>query len=100
MKLQTLAQTHHSVAFPPLTMQHSFLFLVSVTLILLLVVMGEAPPQSTLGLPARRYEYSTVTGYFMQDDPGTDGNTFDYVCDMSRSSPIIYSMLTDGPVEA
>lgn len=24
--------------------------------------------------------YSTVTGYFLQDDPATDSSTFDYVC--------------------
>jgi len=24
-------------------------------------------------------KYSTVTGYFQQDDPATDPNTFDYV---------------------
>ncbi len=38
------------------------------------VIMGEAPK------PEGEYlKYSTVTGYFLQDDLETDPSTFDYV---------------------
>lgn len=40
--------------------------------------------QALLGLSttvgASRIEYSTVTGYFLQDESSTDPSTFDYVC--------------------
>jgi hypothetical protein len=29
---------------------------------------------------AAYYEYTTVTGYFLQDEASTDPSTFDYVC--------------------
>lgn len=34
---------------------------------------------STLGRAAS-IQYSTVTGYFLQDESSTDASTFDYVC--------------------
>lgn len=37
-------------------------------------------------------KYSTVTGYFLQDDPNTQANTFNYVsnlCILRRSLPML-----------
>ena len=28
----------------------------------------------------QKVKYEAVTGYFLQDDPKTDPNTFEYVC--------------------
>jgi hypothetical protein len=39
-----------------------------------------ASPPSRPGDPDY-IKYSTVTGYFLQDEPGTDSNTFNYVCE-------------------
>lgn len=41
------------------------------------VIMGEAPTPE--GEYARYLKFSTVTGYFQQDDPATDPKAFDYV---------------------
>lgn len=32
--------------------------------------------------------YTTVTGYFLQDDPSTDSSTFVYVCSFFPLPPI------------
>jgi hypothetical protein len=37
--------------------------------------------------------YSTVTGYFLQDDPATDSSTFDYVCGVVLFLAILYTRL-------
>jgi len=40
-----------------------------------MIMMGETPA------PEPEYlKYSTVTGFFLQDEPTTDPVTFDYVC--------------------
>lgn len=41
------------------------------------VIMGEAPKTEETHL-----EFSTVTGYFQQDEPATDPKSFDYVSDL------------------
>jgi hypothetical protein len=52
----------------------SFLFVATIV-IAFLVIMSEAPPQHE----EEYLRFSTVTGYFLQDDPETDPNGFDYV---------------------
>jgi hypothetical protein len=47
------------------------LFLLTIV-VFFLVMMGEAETPKYI-------RYSTVTGFFQQDDPATDASTFDYV---------------------
>lgn len=54
------------------TMPSPFL-LAATVVIALFTAMGES-------LALSHFEYSTVTGYFLQDDPATDPADFDYVC--------------------
>jgi hypothetical protein len=49
----------------------SLLFLVTV---LALLAMGEANDRPSY------INYTTITGFFLQDDPKTVSSTFDYVC--------------------
>lgn len=60
-------------------MSHSpFLFFTTV-LLALLFTMGEATrPYVTSN--TSHINYTTVTGFFLQDDPSTNASTFDYVC--------------------
>ena len=51
-----------------------FLFIVTV---LALVAMGEANNRPSY------INYTTITGFFLQDDPKTVSSTFDYVCSPS-----------------
>jgi hypothetical protein len=63
----------------------------------LLVMMGEASPAdrgilNTTAPPDRRtFNYTTVTGYFLQDDSATNATAFDYV--YSPKSPIYIKKL-------
>jgi len=60
-----------------LTASRPFLFILTVV-VALLVMMGESPK------PIPEYiTYSTVTGYFQQDDPATEDHGFDYVSTLS-----------------
>ena len=52
-------------------MNSPLLFVVTV-FVALLIIMGEAPRSS-------HTQYSTVTGYFLQDDLETDESAFNYV---------------------
>ena len=49
-------------------------FLVGATILLALMAMAEASSR-----PSSCINYTTVTGYFLQDEPSTDPATFDYV---------------------
>ena len=55
--------------FCPMNSPSLFVLTVLVTLF---IVMGEAGPPSHI-------RYSTVPGYFLQDDPNTDDSNFNYV---------------------
>lgn len=50
----------------------SKLFILTTLIVVLFFIMGECSGPSYI-------EYSTVTGYFLQDDPATDPESFDYV---------------------
>jgi hypothetical protein len=45
-----------------------------------LSVLSQALLGLTASAKASYIEYSTVTGYFLQDESSTDASTFDYVC--------------------
>lgn len=60
-----------------------FLFVATV-IVALLVIMGEA------SAPTPKYlKYTTVTGYFQQDDPATDDRNFDYVGNLNLAGSTI-----------
>lgn len=46
--------------------------LIGATVFLALIAMAEASRPSYIN-------YTTITGYFLQDEPSTDAGTFDYV---------------------
>jgi hypothetical protein len=50
-------------------------------------MMGESQPEPTY------LKYSTETGYFLQDEPGTDPKTFDFVSHLTSFMPTIHSYL-------
>ncbi len=58
---------------PVLTLVSAFL-LVATVIIAFMVMMGETPTPKE-----EHTKYSTVTGYFLQDDVDTDPKTFDFV---------------------
>jgi hypothetical protein len=64
--------------------------------------LGMAAPGSADGGKAggsaggRGYiKYSTVMGYFLQDDPATDWETFDYVCHPAQPRAMPYCSLQE-----
>lgn len=69
LKHAYLAQTDYLVIPSPV--------LLAVTVVVALIAsMAES-------LSLSHFEYFTVTGYFLQDDPATDPEDFDYVCSLS-----------------
>lgn len=62
---------------------HSFISLTATLGILLIYwIFGHASYSSkeTMENTNQKVKYEAVTGYFLQDDPKTDPNTFEYVC--------------------
>ena len=51
-------------------------------------LFGTSSPSSgdNMGSISHKYEYEAVTGYFLQDDPKTDPDTFEYVCYRSAAT--------------
>jgi len=39
--------------------------------------------EEIMGTSDQKVQYEAVTGYFLQDDPKTDPNTFEYVCHLN-----------------
>lgn len=54
--------------------------LFALTFLALIATMSEAKKPSYI-------KYTTVTGYFLQDDPATNETDFDYVCEPTHFSP-------------
>jgi hypothetical protein len=55
---------------------------VATFIVAFLIMLGEAPTAqhiSPMKLKAEYLEYTTVPGYFQQDDPATNDKIFDYV---------------------
>lgn len=61
-------------------LHHFPLVVIALTVRLILIVMVDAhtPPTPTHA-PSYIIKYTTITGYFLQDDPTTNASTFDYV---------------------
>lgn len=63
-----------------LTKRYSPFLFIATLVVAFLIFMGDAP-----AAPEQEYlKFSTVTGYFLQDDPETDPNGFDYVSAMQN----------------
>jgi len=45
-----------------------------------LFVMGEPPAILAPKQTTYYFKYTNIPGYFLQDDPATDGSKFDYAC--------------------
>jgi hypothetical protein len=43
------------------------------------------PNKNKMESHKQKVKYEAVTGYFLQDDPKTDPNTFEYVCHSSST---------------
>lgn len=60
--------------------------LIFLTVLALMAMMGGGHNEPS------HMKYTTVTGYFLQDDPSTQANTFNYVsnlCILRRSLPML-----------
>lgn len=67
-----------------LHLPHVFVVVViALTVSFILIVMADAhtPTDTT---PSYIIKYTTITGYFLQDDPKTNASTFDYVTKPSQ----------------
>lgn len=59
---------------------HFPLVFVALTVVaLILIVMVDAHTPTTENTPSFIIKYTTITGYFLQDDPTTNASSFDYV---------------------
>lgn len=66
------------MAYYPLHHFSPLVIALTVKLILLVMVDAHTPPTPTHA-PSYIIKYTTITGYFLQDDPKTNDSTFDYV---------------------
>lgn len=66
------------MAYYPLHHLSPLVIALTVKLILIVMVDAHTPPTPTHA-PSYIIKYTTITGYFLQDDPTTNDSTFDYV---------------------
>lgn len=43
---------------------------------------ASVPSKDKMENHSQKFKYEAVTGYFLQDDPKTDPDTFEYVCQL------------------
>lgn len=60
---------------------HLLLVIIVLTITSIVVIMADAHTTTTTTptTPSYIIKYTTITGYFLQDDPATNASTFDYV---------------------
>lgn len=82
-------------------LHHFSRVIIALTVKLILIVMVDAHAQpAPTHAPSHIIKYTTITGYFLQDDPSTNASTFDYVKHPLHPLPFLllpYSPLVPPP---